>query len=90
MVERLIIRDGLMEKKYVLSPGYIESQSDGDIHYINATTLASLYGVDMRECYVQYRDRRYHSEKQERAKLIWLFPRRSGDYSVESCSSFEY
>lgn len=36
--------------KYVLYPGVVRSRVDGDVHFISASRLASLYGVDMRAC----------------------------------------
>ena len=36
--------------KYFVYPGEIDSNSDGDTHYISAKQLVLLYGVDPREC----------------------------------------
>ena len=36
-----------MSRKYVLCPGYVRSQFDGDEHYINERQLADLYGVKL-------------------------------------------
>lgn len=41
-----------MEKKYILVPGWITSQTDGDRHFIGASRLAELYGVPMGECVI--------------------------------------
>ena len=37
---------------YILFPGMVVSKADGDVHYIDAPTLARLYGLDIRECIV--------------------------------------
>lgn len=73
-------------KKYALYPGRVISQTDGDKHFIDGPTLASLYGVSMRECMIvttrmQYELGQKHLlEKAE--KLIPLRPRVDGRYSV--------
>ena len=43
-------------KKYILHPGMITSETDGDEHYINALQLSELYGVNIRDCYVDRPD----------------------------------
>ena len=40
------------KKKYALHPGYVRSKSDGDIHYINSSSLIRLYEVDPKECII--------------------------------------
>jgi len=41
-----------MDKQFLLIPGYVESRSDGDRHYIAAEELANLYGVSLKDCVV--------------------------------------
>ena len=43
--------------KYVLHPGEIVSSNDGDIHYVDASSLAYLYGVALWECWVVHYDK---------------------------------
>lgn len=74
-------------KRYVLIPGIVISQTDGQAHYVSAPALAYLYGVDMRDCEV-YEPAPYWSESfyriaNERIKgLIRLTPRSDGNYSL--------
>ena len=42
-----------MSRKYVLCPGYVRSQFDGDEHYINERQLADLYGVKLEDCMLE-------------------------------------
>lgn len=37
-------------KKYIVFPSHIESINDGDIHFISAHKLMSLYNVNPKEC----------------------------------------
>ena len=39
-------------KKYIVVPGFVISKSDGDHHYIDATTLIYLYKVKAQECII--------------------------------------
>ena len=38
--------------KYLLFPGWVRSKNDSDQHFITASQLARLHGVDIRECLV--------------------------------------
>lgn len=40
----------MSEKKYIVYPGEVISQSDGDKHWIGARQLMILYGVHPNEC----------------------------------------
>lgn len=63
--------------KFVICPGYRQSASDDQWHYINARKLISLYGVNPAECII------FKQEGLEGIKLdgcIWLYPRYNGDY----------
>jgi hypothetical protein len=70
-----------MDKKYALYPGYVISQYDGDRHFISASQLAELYGVNFNECVIVDKSRpesmvmRGHT-----SDLIPLFPRMDGKY----------
>lgn len=67
-----------MEKKYLLCPGYVISQNDGDRHFIGADELARLYGVPMSECSIF--DERIQMIRNTDG-LIQLHPRSNGDYT---------
>lgn len=41
----------MMKKKYLLQGGYITSKHDKQRHYISANQLATLYKVNMAECF---------------------------------------
>ena len=65
-------------KKYILHPGYMYSNFDGDKHYISAFQLCLLYSVKWSECVV------YVSDNSEGIKdLISLYPRSNGNYELE-------
>lgn len=68
-------------KKYKVVGGYVESQNDGDSHYVSALQLCLLYGVNPSECHLvnlhkQATFRRLYSGND----LIELHPRRDGHY----------
>lgn len=67
-------------KKYILYPGCVVSTYDGQRHYISASKLASLYGVDMRECVIW--DIGLFPTRNK--NLIVLFPRDDGVYSLDN------
>ena len=67
-------------KKYLLFPGDVRSKHDGDVHYIDAHTLAELYGVRFAECVVA---KPGWTGRESLAKgLVHLRPRYHGDYSI--------
>jgi len=69
-----------MKKKYLVIPGTITSESDGDLHYISASSLIRLYGVDPRECVVLSE---YLSDVGiKRDELIVLRPNYRGNYDL--------
>lgn len=59
-------------KKYLLFPGFVRSETDGDCHFIGARQLADLYSVPFHECIV--------GDCFEYPNLISLRPRRDGEY----------
>jgi len=69
-------------KKYILHPGYMYSNFDGDKHYISAFQLCLLYSVKWSECVV------YVSDNSEGIKdLISLYPRSDGNYNIKKQNS---
>jgi hypothetical protein len=65
--------------KYVLVPGFVVSESDGQRHHIGAVELASLYRVSMSECVV-YDAMRCGAGGYK--GLVHLRPRFDGDYRI--------
>lgn len=79
----------LTRTKYVLCPGWVRSQNDGDRHYIQAWKLARLYGVPPEECITFDPPNGWPSSLIESAMkaqdlhgLIRLYPRSDGDYTI--------
>ena len=73
-----------MSIKYILCPGEVRSE-DRDIHFIDAPTLARLYGVKLSECIIRdYRNPKtlqgYDSTYLN--SLIWLSPKLKGNYKL--------
>jgi hypothetical protein len=66
-------------KKYVLHPGTVVSQCDGDIHYVDSVRLADLYGVRLYECVTWD-----HRTMTRQDGQIHLYPRDDGDYRLPS------
>lgn len=70
-----------MEKKYALFPGIVISETDGDIHHIDARTLAELYRVNIEECHVvREGSMGYHGFP---SNIIELYPRYDGNYGIK-------
>ena len=61
-------------RRYVLCPGYVVSQFDGQEHYISERELADLYGVRLEDCMLETARTRTDSS------VIYLRPRSNGDY----------
>jgi len=72
----------LSKKKFVLYPGYVISQYDGQKHYISAIQLARLYGVLFSECVVVYLDSLSSLKGRDLSGLMPLFPKEDGDYRL--------
>jgi hypothetical protein len=66
------------DKRYMLHPGYVFSQTDGDRHWVSADRLADLYGVPMGQCCIE----RCPTDGLRRGGLIHLTPRTDGDYTL--------
>jgi hypothetical protein len=72
-----------LSKKYLVIPGEVVSQNDGQTHFISAQQLIKLYGVDKRDCVIVspksiainfYED------------LIKLTPKEDGNYQLHTNS----
>lgn len=78
--------------KYVICPGHIRSNFDGQSHFVGAGELAQLYGVRLSDCHIMpvWYDRRPCAKIKERdlmarinrGELIALDPRRDGRYQL--------
>lgn len=69
----------MINKRYLLCPGWITSQYDGQRRYITAMELTLLYNVPMKECIIAD----YSQPELDRnfyRGLIPLYPRYHGDY----------
>lgn len=66
-----------MRLKYLLMPGTIKSQTDGELHSISYSQLTRLYKVLFSSCMV-YTPRTVKPEIY--ARLIKLYPREDGNY----------
>jgi len=44
------IRNPLLEKRFVILSGPVQSQTDGDWHFVGAMELVRLYQVEVNEC----------------------------------------
>lgn len=69
-----------MKRKYVLHPGNITRNSDGQSHYVTAAKLADLYGVSLRDCITDLGDGSHATLTVPGA--THLYPRADGDYRL--------
>lgn len=68
----------MTNKKYIIYPGFVTSQWDGERHYINARKLMILYNVHPNECVIA-------DELFPQFNIYGLIPLRpsySGNYSL--------
>ena len=67
--------------KYVIHPGKIISQRDGDVHYLSFGRLIRLYALNPRDCIcaTDGKDRSNHYPK----GVIHLYPDYCGDYRLK-------
>lgn len=72
-----------LRRKYVLCPGYISSRYDADEHFISAHRLAELYGIPMKDCYVED-----HTRVNTNG-LIRLHPQYDGNYELPRSPLFD-
>lgn len=82
-----------MKLKYAVYPGPVKSRNDGDIHFIGAAQLMALYKVHPQECLVIHPlplnpspedvlENRRREHLATDYKLILLFPRFDGNYTI--------
>lgn len=80
-----IQKGGNVQTKYVVYPGEIASQKDGDRHFVSSRELMRLYGVHPEECIVSCAGRPSRITED----LIPLFPRYDGNYSIEGREDYD-
>jgi hypothetical protein len=77
-----------MKPRYLLCPGDVRSRTSGQVHYVPAMTLASLYGVQVSDCVIlpgtrTPADRAMREAwlaRAEACEIVALRPREDGDY----------
>jgi len=67
-------------KKYIMCPGSIKSNTDGELHYISSEELMVLYGVDPAECLVRGI---LNFSGVKTMDMVYLYPKPNGVYSKE-------
>lgn len=70
-----------MKKKYAVHPGEVVSMTDGDIHYINAPTLARLYNLPPGSWFTWPSQGFGHGLGVD--DYIHLYPQYDGNYSLD-------
>ncbi len=69
--------------RYLVAPGFVFSEVDGEEKYIAENALISLYGVKPEECAI-VRPEEFRKYPDSYFKgLILLSPRGNGDYSLD-------
>lgn len=76
-----------LKPRYVIFPGYVQSKSDGQHHYLSALRLAFLYGVRLKDCEIYqpqnwWSERHYREAYERNIDAIHLVPRRDGNYTL--------
>lgn len=66
-----------MATRYVICPGWINSKSDGDAHYIGVLQLVHLYNVPPGT-WIEYS--RLNGSGVKREECVWLAPCYHGNY----------
>lgn len=65
---------------YVLHPGHVKSNYDGDTHFISGQQLARLYNVPLAKCIIHGSFQTPRSMKGVYKELKHLYPRSDGKY----------
>lgn len=68
---------------YILHPGMVRSRNDGDLHYIDAASLAQLYGVQLRDCVVHLYNEPLRLRGLDQEDLVHLYPRNDVSCKLE-------
>lgn len=73
-------------RKYLICPGIVVSESDNNEHYISSRRLIELYKVRQEECIIV--DREEVARGLNWADYVQLRPRTDGDYRPNGCYSY--
>lgn len=65
--------------RFCVQPGYVRSQSDGDVHYITVGQLVKLYGAAPAEC-TTIQHTKFARSRRPCKDLHHLYPSRTGNY----------
>ena len=77
-----------MTVKFVLHNGLVKSNSDGQVHHVNALRLVSLYGVNQKDCIINPKEHQLRGYNKE--ELLHLYPLDDGDqYRVKLYSKIK-
>jgi hypothetical protein len=69
--------------RYILHPGTVCSNTDGDCHFISARKLAELYKVPFHLCHVlDSKDPNTYLRFQETENDVHLYPKPDGNYNL--------
>lgn len=80
-----IVDNKVIGKRYLVIPGTVTSKDDGEHHFVSASELMKLYGVDPAECTIVRRNVIEGIEISldgHPKNLIQLSPREDGNYSL--------
>ena len=68
--------------KYVVCPDFVISQTDGDRHWISASALIRLHGLNPKECLIVDKNRpeTYLGREHLIVELPNFYPRYGGEY----------
>ena len=71
-----------MTHRYVWYPGPVTCSKSGDSHFVSASTLARLYGIEMRDCVVFDPDP--CNREEDYKSCIHLFPHYNDPFVLSS------
>lgn len=74
--------------RYIIHPGWVRSENDGDLRYITASRLISLYQINPRDPKILCVIDKYGTgfEISETPGDIHLYPRADDNYSLPAVS----
>lgn len=73
--------------KYIVIPGYVTSENDGQRHFVGPKALMQLYGVNPSDCIIVSDEQYVYSRlKGCRGTFLKLKPKYNGDnYTLDKC-----
>lgn len=71
-----------MKRKYLLIGGAVESQHDGQLHYISPLALLKLYNLKKRDCFLASSNSDDRLRGLDLKEFIVLRPRFDGNYTL--------